>query len=50
MIVEMEPGKTATFSTRVVAVKGKLEIDSESFRTPEGGHYAIYKMMAQEVK
>jgi hypothetical protein len=50
VIVEMEAGKTATFSTRVVAVKGKLEIDSESFRTPEGGHYAIYKMMAQEVK
>jgi len=50
VIVEMEPGKTATFSTRVVSVKGKLEIDSESFRYPEGGHYAIYKMTAEEVK
>jgi hypothetical protein len=50
VIIEMEPGKTATFSTRVVSVKGKLEIDSESFRYPEGGHYAIYKMTAEEVK
>lgn len=50
VIVEMQPGKTATFSTRVVSVKGKLEIDSESFRYPDGGHYAIYKMTAEEVK
>lgn len=50
VIVEMEPGKTAAFSIRVVSVKGKLEIDSESFRYPEGGHYAIYKMTAEEVK
>jgi hypothetical protein len=50
VIIEMVPGKTASFSTRVVSVKGKLEIDSESFRYPEGGHYAIYKMTAEEVK
>lgn len=50
VIVEMVPGKTANFSTRVVSVKGKLEVDSESFRYPEGGHYAIYKMTAEEVK
>ena len=50
VIVEMEPGKTTAFSTRVVSVKGKLEIDSESFRYPEGGHYAIYQMTAEEVK
>lgn len=50
VIVEMAAGKTASFSTRVVSVKGKLEIDSESFRYPEGGHYAIYKMTAEEVK
>ncbi|MFM8570052.1 MAG: DUF3299 domain-containing protein [Pirellula sp.] len=50
VIVEMQTGKTATFSTRVVSVKGKLEIDSESFRYPDGGHYAIYKMTAEEVK
>jgi hypothetical protein len=50
VLVEMLPGKTASFSNRVVTVKGKLEIDSESFRYPEGGHYAIYKMTAEEVK
>jgi len=50
VIIEMQPGKTANFSTRVVSVKGKLEIDSESFRYPDGGHYAIYKMTAEEVK
>lgn len=50
VIVEMAPGKTANFSTRVVTVKGKLEIDSESFRYPEGNHFAIYKMTAEEVK
>lgn len=50
VIIEMVPGKTATFSTRVVSVKGKLEIDSESFKYPEGGHYAIYKMTAEDVR
>jgi len=50
VIIEMAPGKTATFSTRVVTVKGKLEIDSETFQYPDGGHYAIYKMMAEEVR
>jgi hypothetical protein len=50
VIIEMAPGKTATFSTRVVSVKGKIEIDSESFQYPDGGHYAIYKMTAEEVR
>lgn len=50
VIVEMAAGKTANFSTRVVSVKGKLEIDSESFQYPDGGHYAIYKMTADEVR
>jgi len=50
VIVEMQAGKTANFSTRVVAVKGKLEVDSQSFQYPDGGHYAIYKMTAEEVK
>jgi hypothetical protein len=50
VIVQMAPGKTATFSTRVVSVKGKLEIDPETFRYPDGGHYAIYKMTADEVR
>jgi hypothetical protein len=50
VIIEMAPGKTATFSTRVVTVKGKFEIDSETYTNPDGSHYAIYKMIAEEVK
>ena len=50
VIIEMAPGKTTNFSTRVVTVKGKLEIDPESFRYPEGNHYAVYKMTAEEAK
>jgi hypothetical protein len=50
VIIEMAPGKTATFSTRVVSVKGKFEIDSESYQYPDGGHYAIFKMTAEEVR
>lgn len=51
VIVDMVPGKTTNFATRVVTVKGKLEIDTESFQYPDdGGYYAIYKMTAEEVK
>ena len=51
IIVKMVPGKTINYTTRVVSVKGKLEIDTESFQYPDdGGHYAVYKMTAEEVK
>lgn len=50
VMISMETGKSATFSTRVVTVKGKLEIDPESFQNEDGGHYAVYKMTAEEVK
>ncbi|MEQ1826437.1 MAG: DUF3299 domain-containing protein [Pirellula sp.] len=50
VMVTMAPGKSATFSTRVVTVKGKLEIDPEAYRNDDGSHYAIYKMTAEEVK
>jgi hypothetical protein len=50
-MVTMAPGKTIDYATRIVTVKGKLEIDTESFQYPdEGGHYAVYKMTAEEVK
>jgi hypothetical protein len=50
-MVTMAPGKSINFSTRVVAVKGVLEIDTESFLYPDSEeHYAIYKMTAEEVK
>lgn len=48
--VEMAPGKSTNFATRVVTVKGKFEIDTESFQDQGGVHYAIYKMTADEVK
>jgi hypothetical protein len=50
VIVEMQPGKTTSFATRVVTVKGKFEIDTKSYKYPDGGHYAIFKMTAEEVK
>ena len=50
VIIDMMPGKTTNFATRVVTVKGKLEIDPESFRDLDGGCYAVYKMLAEEVK
>lgn len=48
IIIKMEKGKTAEFTTRPVAVRGKFEI--EEFKFPDGTHYAIYKMTATEVK
>jgi len=50
VIIEMAAGKSTSFATRVVTVKGKLEIDPESFMDPDGGCYAVYKMLAEEVK
>jgi len=50
IIVEMAPGKSANFSTRVVAAKGKLEIDTETYLYEDGTRFAIYKMTADEVK
>ena len=50
VIIEMNPGKTTNFATRVVTVKGKLEIDTESYQDADGAYYAIYRMTAEEVK
>ena len=50
VMVEMNPGKTTNFSTRVVTVKGKLEIDIEKYKDEEGANYAMYRMTAEEVK
>ncbi|MEM7478608.1 MAG: DUF3299 domain-containing protein [Planctomycetota bacterium] len=49
IIIQMAKGKTAKFTTRPVAVKGKFEI--QEFKYPDSEeHYAIYKMTATEVK
>ncbi len=48
IMIKMEKGKTAEFTTRPVAVKGKFEIEELKF--PDGTHYAIYKLTATEAK
>ena len=49
IIVQMEKGKTADFTTRPVTVRGKFEI--KEFKYPDGDeHYAIYQMTATEAK
>ncbi|MCA9192432.1 MAG: DUF3299 domain-containing protein [Planctomycetales bacterium] len=48
IMVRMEKGKAAEFTTRPVAVRGKFEI--EEFKFPDGTYYAIYKLTATEVK
>ena len=49
IIVRMEKGKTAEFSVRPIAVKGKFEI--KEFTYPDSDeHYAIYQLTATEAK
>lgn len=49
IMIFMEKGKAAKFTTRPVAVKGKFEI--KEFKYPDSDeHYAIYQMTATEVK
>jgi hypothetical protein len=50
VMVEMEPGKTADFTTRVVTVKGNFTTDTTSYRYPDGEPYAVFKITASEVK
>jgi hypothetical protein len=48
VIVHMEKGKKADFSTRPVRVRGRFEI--REFKYPDSDeHYAIYYMVASEV-
>lgn len=49
IIVQMEEGKSAEFTTRPVAVKGKFEIQEHKYPGTDE-HYAIYKMTAIEVE
>jgi hypothetical protein len=50
IIVHMEKGKTADFTTRPVAVKGKFEIKEFKYDPKGDEHYAIYQLTATEVK
>lgn len=49
IIIQMEKGKSANFTTRPIAVKGRFEV--KEFKYPESEeHYAIYRMIANEAK
>jgi hypothetical protein len=50
IMIEMAEGKSTVFSDRPVSVSGTMKIDTESFQYPDGGHYAIFRMTANEVK
>jgi hypothetical protein len=50
IMVDMAAGKTTDFNLRVMTVSGVLTIDTESYQYPDGGHYAIYKLVATEAK
>lgn len=50
IMVDMAPGKTAEYTPRVMTVSGVFSIDTESFQYPDGGHYAIFKIVATEAK
>ena len=50
VMVEMEPGKTADFETRLVTIKGTFATDTKSYRYPDGEPYAVFKIVASEVK
>jgi hypothetical protein len=44
----MQPGKTANFSIRPVAVAGTFRL--EELRGPDGKHLAIYALEGEEVR
>jgi hypothetical protein len=48
ILVEMAPGKSASFTVRPVSVEGKFEISE--FVGPDGKHLAIYRIVGEEVK
>jgi hypothetical protein len=48
ILVEMQPGQTAEFSIRPVAVEGTFDI--REFRGPDGNHLAIYHLEGESVR
>lgn len=48
ILVEMDEGRTAEFTTRPVTVEGVFE--HREFKYPDGKQYAIYYMRARSVK
>ena len=48
VVVRMQPGRTADFSIRPVAVEGRLRV--EELRGPDGRHLAIYALDGERVQ
>lgn len=48
IVVRMEPGKSADFSIRPVAVQGRFRL--QELRGPDGNHLAIYAMDGEDVR
>ena len=48
VVVRMQPGRTAEFSIRPVAVEGRFRIDE--LRGPDGRHLAIYALDGERVQ
>jgi hypothetical protein len=48
VVVRMQPGRTATFSIRPVAVAGTFRVDE--LRGPDGRHLAIYALDGENVQ
>jgi hypothetical protein len=48
VVVRMQPGKTANFSIRPVAVAGTFRL--EELRGPDGKHLAIYALDGEDVR
>lgn len=54
--IDMVPGKTTDFVTRPVTVEGKFEIDTETYKYPDGAgpkgasHFAIFRIKGISVK
>ena len=48
VVVRMQPGRTAEFSIRPVAVTGEFRL--EELRGPDGRHLAIYGMTGEDVR
>lgn len=54
--IDMVPGKTTDFVTRPVTVEGKFEIDTETYKYPDGAgpkgasHFAIFRIKGLSVK
>ena len=48
VVVRMQPGRTADFSIRPVAVEGRFRV--EELRGPDGRHLAIYALDGERVR